>query len=112
MKDMKIKTDIDTLSEAWIMLDDIGLSGMLVNKPVQIDVKELLQNLLRKKRIQEFVALVTGMSKEEAGALELPQVNEVITGFFIGIGTGLASLSGLGLLVAQTAKPEDVTKAE
>jgi len=106
---MNVKTDIDTLSEAWILLDDMGLSGMLVNKPVQIDTKELLQNLLRKKRIQEFVMLVTGISREEAGKLELPQVNEVITGFFIGIGTGLASLSGLGLLVAQTAKPEQAT---
>lgn len=93
---MNIKTDLDTLSEAWIILDELGLSAALIpGNTVTADALGLAGKLLKEKKLHQFVACVSGISIEEAGKLELPKAVRLITDFFTGMASELVSLAGI-----------------
>ena len=93
---MNIKTDLDTLSEAWIILDELGLSAALIpGNAVNADALGLAGKLLREKKLHQFVACVSGLTIEEAGKLDLKNAVAVITGFFSGMASELVSLAGI-----------------
>jgi hypothetical protein len=102
VKELKVNTNLDTLSEAWIILDDLGLSGLLTNAAANIKYAELANALLRGKKLHEFVACISGESIESVGKLSLKDAIEVITRFFVDMGSELSLLRGLGMQAAPT----------
>lgn len=91
-----INTSIDTLSEAWNILDELGLSAALIpGNPVNTDVMVLAGKLLGEKKLHQFVAVISGITIEEAGKLSLADAAEIIMAFFTSMASELASLAGI-----------------
>lgn len=95
-KEMTIKTDLDTLSEAWNILDELGLSAALIpGNPVNANALELAGKLLKEKKLHQFVAVIGAGSIEAAGKLSLADAVEIIMAFFTSMASELASLAGI-----------------
>lgn len=93
---MNIRTDLDTLSEAWVILDGLGLSAMLIpGNPVDVKGMELAGKLLKEKKLHAFVACIGGLDEEGAGKLKLAEAVELITAFFTAMASELVSLAGI-----------------
>lgn len=91
-----IRTDLDTLSEAWNILDELGLSAALIpGNPVNTDVMVLAGKLLKDKKLHQFVAVISGITIEEAGKLSLADAVEIIMAFFTSMASELASLAAI-----------------
>jgi len=94
--DIKIKTDLDTLSEAWNILDELGLSAALIpGNPVETNGLKLAGELLGQKKLHAFVACISGIGIDEAGKLNLSEASGLITDFFVSMASDLASLAGI-----------------
>jgi len=93
---MKIRTDLDTLSEAWIILEDLNLTSVLIpGNKTETDALELARKLLKEKKLHMFVATVTGSSIEETGKLSLAEAVEYISDFFTTMASELVSLADI-----------------
>lgn len=91
----QIKTNLDTLSAAWELLDEIGVSDLLSGGGLSINPGELMRKLLSGKKLQKFIEIVTGGTIENPGELGLDDAVEIITAFFGGMGGALRGLPGI-----------------
>jgi len=105
---MNVKTTLDTLSEAYIILDDCGLAGLLDGGTMEISPNNVLRALLREKKLQAFLAVIAGITEAEAGALSPAGALELITSFFVDMSAELRSLPGL---IAQITTVPPTAKA-
>ncbi|HNX38843.1 MAG TPA: hypothetical protein PL124_09710 [Candidatus Cloacimonadota bacterium] len=92
---MKVFTDLDTISAAWTLLDEIGLSGLLTGKALQIDPEELLRNLLVKRKLVEFMVILTHEELAVCSKMTFVEVVPVLGDFFTSMSNDLAGLKGL-----------------
>lgn len=100
---MKLQThsDLDTLSAAWTLLDEIGLSGLLVAKEMKIEADVLFKQLFVAQKLKAFVGIITNTPVIDLPKLEGPEVVSLITDFFVRIGNDWGQLPGLvGALMA------------
>jgi len=105
-----IRTDLDTLSEAWNILDELGLSAALIpGNPVNTDVMALVGKLLKDKKLHQFVTVISGITIEEAGKLSLADAAEIIIAFFTSMASELASLAGIWNVVKNQPSAESET---
>lgn len=93
----EIKTDLDTISQAWTLLDEIGLAGLLVNQKLEVKAEELLAQLFAQRKLIQFLAIITHQDEQQMAALGLTEAVEVIADFFTSIAGTLAAFGGLGL---------------
>lgn len=94
---MTIKTTLDTLSEAYILLDELGISSYLTTGTITIEPKTLVHQLLAQKKAISFLCIITDLTPTEAGALSLSEVIDTVTRFFLAIGSELSMLPGISL---------------
>jgi hypothetical protein len=92
---MQVKTTLNALSEAYTILDELGLAGMITGNTVEIKPMELAAALFRAKMAQEFICAVTDLDIAAAGELSLADAIEVVTRFFGSIGNELCALPGI-----------------
>jgi len=98
---MAVFTTLDTLSEAWSVLDEIGLAGVLTGKEVSFEAEALLNALLKERKLQEFIAVITHSDPGSCGALTAQEAGEVIRDFFGGIAGAWKGLPGLAATVVE-----------
>lgn len=110
---MKTLTTLDTISEAYSLIDELGLGDVLLGKSVELQPTELLRQLLAKKKLQEFISIITGMDMEAAGKLSIEEAAKAIGDFFMSMGDALRGLPMLLTLnqnhaptPPQTLKPQ------
>lgn len=89
---MKTLTTLDTISEAYSLIDELGLGDVLLGKSVELQPTELLRQLLAKKKLQEFISIITGMEIEAAGKLSIEEAAKAIGDFFMSMGGALREL--------------------
>lgn len=99
---MKTLTTLDTISEAYSLIDELGLGDVLLGKSVELQPTELLRQLLAKKKLQEFISIITGMEIEAAGKLSIEEAAKAIGDFFMSMGD---ALRGLPMLLALNQNP-------
>ncbi len=112
---MKTLTTLDTISEAYSLIDELGLGDVLLGKSVELQPTELLRQLLAKKKLQEFISIITGMEIEAAGKLSIEEAAKAIGDFFMSMGDalrGLPMLLTLNQNPAPTPPQTPKTKAE
>jgi hypothetical protein len=108
---MKVYTTLDTMSDAWIILDDLGLGDMLVGKTVAFEGKVLLNALLRERKLHEFLACITHEDPAAMGGLDLAQSAELLTAFFVNMADALKGWPALRAEIgAQAAPPKPAPK--
>lgn len=107
---MKTFTDLDTLSKAWTLLNEIGLAGLITGKALKVDPEELLGQLFAHRKLMEFMAIITHSTPEEVGTLDLPEVINNLSGFFTSMSADLQALPGL-LSVQMSPKPKNHQEA-
>lgn len=96
MPNTPIKIELDTLSDAWDILGELGLSAALIpGNPVDIKPQELLKKLLSEKKLQQFVAVITGQTIEGVGKFSLELASRLITDFFCAMASELMPLAGM-----------------
>lgn len=78
-----MKPTLNTLSDAYIVLDDLNLTGLLSGGDLTLKAGELIRELLREKKLHLFVAALTGKTEQECGELELTEAVDEITSFFV-----------------------------
>ncbi len=103
---MQVFTTLDTLSEAWTLLNELGLAGLLTGKEASFEAETLLNALLQERKLQEFLAVITHSDPDSCGALSVIEASELITSFF---GDIAGALKGLPGLTATTAVKEAAT---
>jgi hypothetical protein len=94
---MNIKTTLDALAEAYIILDSLGISSYLTEGTFSVEPKELVHKLLGQKQAQAFICTITDLTPVEAGKLNISSVIDIVTRFFIAIGSELSMLPGINL---------------
>ncbi|MCB5261901.1 MAG: hypothetical protein LHW53_04095 [Candidatus Cloacimonetes bacterium] len=99
-----VNTTLDTLAEAYIILADLGLAGMLDGGAMEIRPNELLDALFAKKRLHEFLALITGSAAEEMGKLRPSEALDIVSAFFLDLSAELRCLPGI-LTSITSARP-------
>jgi hypothetical protein len=87
------------MSDAWAILEGLGLDKLLLGQAASFDASALLNALLKERKLQEFLSVITHQDDEVVGAMNLEEAVEAITDFFAGITGGLKGLSGLGVSV-------------
>ena len=102
---MKIYTTLDTLSEAWTILDELGLAGMLTGQAVELQAENLLRALLVGKKLQSFLAAITHEDPDAVGKLTTAEAAELITNFFASMAGDLSALAGLKMEARTEAGP-------
>lgn len=94
MHEYEIKTDLDTVSEAWSLLRELGLDGLLLKKAAKVDPQELMTQLMVQGKLKRFISIVTGVSEADLKGLALAVVVQVITDFFTSLASDLQGLAG------------------
>ncbi len=89
-----MKPTLNTLSDAYIVLDDLGLSGFLDGWEMEINVNELARALLRERKLQLFISIVSGKSEDDCGDLTIDEAIKEILSFFETMRAQLLSLQG------------------
>lgn len=107
---MNVKTTLDTLSEAYILLDSLGISSYLTEGSISIEPKEMVHKLLGQKQAQAFLCVITDLTPEQAGQLSLSEVIDTVTRFFVAIGSELSTLPGISLS-AKNPQPSAIDQA-
>lgn len=92
---MQVLTTLDALSAAYVILDDLGLAAFISGGDYDIEPTKLANELLRAKKAHAFIAAITGCTEEEAGALGIAEVIDLVTRFFLDTGSALSSLPGM-----------------
>lgn len=100
---MRVYTTLDTLSEAWAILDELNLGGILTGKTAAFEAEALLGQLLKEKKLQEFMSIITHEDWDKVCDLGLEEALELLNDFFTSIG---GALKALPMLQAElNAKP-------
>ena len=106
----KVYTTLNTLSAAWTILDELGIGNMLVGKQVAVEPAVLMNQLLKEKRLQEFLGVITHEGEAECGEMTAGEAVETITAFFLSMRDDLKGLPGLqlevGAKVVELPKPK------
>lgn len=105
-----IKTTLDTLAEAYIVLTDLGLAGVLDGNAIEIRPQELLNALLAQKKLHQFLAIITGFTAAEIGNLKPSEALEILSAFFVDMSAELRSFPGI-MATITTGKPAAESKA-
>lgn len=109
---MKVYTTLDTLSEAWMILEELGLGGLLTGKTAAFEAEALLGKLLGERKLQEFIGCITHKDPDELGELEMEEALGILNAFFGGIGSAFQALPTLAQTVnAKAAPPKPKAKA-
>ena len=98
-----VKTTLDTLSEAYIVLAELGLAGMLDGTGIEIRPRELLDALFGQKKLALFLGIITGEEPAKMGNLRPSEALELISAFFLDMSNELRSLPGM--ITAITPQP-------
>ena len=106
----KTTTTLDTLAEAYIILSELGLSGMLDGSRIEIKPKDLLSSLLGQKKLALFLGIITGEEPAKMGSLRPSEALELISSFFVDMSAELRSLPGITATIT-TGKPAAEAKA-
>lgn len=110
MSENKVKTDIDTLSKAWELMEEIGISGMLLGKAIKVDPQELFGALFSHRKLIAFIEIVTGLPTEQIKVLKGPEVVSIIADFFTLTISEWSSLTSImGTQIASETAPETKT---
>ena len=99
-----VKTTLDTLSEAYIVLAELGLAGMLDGTGIDIKPRELLDALFGQKKLALFLGIITGEEPAKMGNLRPSEALELISSFFVDMSAELRSLPGLIISITQPGK--------
>lgn len=94
---MKVMTNLDVISEAWSLLDELGLAGLLLGKTTSFDAHELVGKLLGERELQRFLGIVTGADPAEIGKLDMGKAAELVRDFFMSMAGGFSALPGLAV---------------
>lgn len=100
----KTTTTLDTLSEAYIVLSELGLGGALDGSGIEIRPRELLDALFGKKKLAAFLGVITGEDPAMMGSLRPSEALELISSFFVDMSAELRSLPGLIISITQPDK--------
>ncbi len=106
-----IKTTLDTMSDAYLVLSELGLAGLLDGSCLQLRPNELLGSLIGQKRLQEFLSIITGATPADIGELRPSEALEIISAFFLDMSAELRSLPGIMATITPTHKAAKATKA-
>jgi len=107
--EIKVYTNLDVVTEAWNILDEIGLAAMLDGGEIKIEVRALLNKLLKGGQLKEFLAVITKDNATDWGALSGNEIIEVIGRFFSVMGSDWSALPGLVSSVKQVKAAESST---
>lgn len=107
---MKTHTDLDTLSNAWTLLNEIGLAGLITGKAMKVDPDELLGQLFVQRKLVEFIAILTHEEHVTVAKLDLQEVIPILADFFTSMSADLQALPGL-LSVQMSPKPKNHQEA-
>jgi len=102
----KINTTLDAIAEAWNILDELGLSALLIpGNDLIIKPVELATKLLKEKRLHDLISAISDVA--DPGAITLAEAAEVITAFFVDMAGEVKSLAGLISVATPKPKPSD-----
>lgn len=99
-----VNTTLDTLAEAYIILAELGLAGMLDGSGIEIQPRELLDALFGQKKLALFLGIITGEEPAKMGNLRPSEALELISSFFVDMSAELRSLPGLIISNLQPGK--------
>lgn len=99
-----VKTTLDTLSEAYIVLAELGLAGALDGSGIEIRPRELLDALFGQKKLALFLGIITGEEPAKMGSLRPSEALELISSFFVDMSAELRSLPGLIISITHPDK--------
>lgn len=102
MQKLTVYTDLDTVSDAYTILDELGLSGLIVSKKLDIDLENLLRDILAGQNLKRFISIITNTPFHELPKLTGKDCTELITSFFVGLVSDWMSLAGLALQAQAT----------
>lgn len=106
-----MKPTLNTLSDAYIVLDELGLAPLLEGGKLEISVPALLSALLKERKLQRFLSIITGKPEAECGDLTPSQALEALTGFFTNFIEEMSSLPGfLAEILPATQTPKKPPK--
>ena len=96
MKDYKIYTSIKILKKVWTILKQIGLQGLLSGggQKKELDLQLLLEKLFQTDCINELCQIIT-KTDDDFQDIEIQQVGEIVTNFFMKLGKGFQGLKGV-----------------
>jgi hypothetical protein len=89
-----IKTNIDTLKEVWNILREVNLDGLITGETSDISFVEIMDNLLVKGVLKDFIDTITKGSQLNVGDLEISDTVGMISAFFTAIAQ---PFQGLGM---------------
>ncbi len=93
MQKLTVYTDLDTVSEAYTLLDELGLSGLLLSKPLAVDAEDLLRKLLCFGQMKRFLSIITGVQAESLPKLSGKETGELLSSFFVALVSDWMSLA-------------------
>ena len=92
----KTHTSIKISQKVWTILKQIGLEKLISggSQKKEFDLQLLLVKLLQTDCINEFLQIIT-KTDDDFQDMELEQVGEIVTSFFMKLGKGFQGLNGL-----------------
>lgn len=93
----KIVTTIDAVGDAYCILDELGLVGLLTGKPTKIQAAELINALFKERKLVKMITTISNLSAADAGALDIEDAVQLVTDFFVSMSAKLRSLADMGL---------------
>jgi hypothetical protein len=78
---------------AWEILKELDLQDLLEGGTVTIEVVPLIEALLSKGKLAEFLQIITGNEDVDFGAFEIEEIMEMIANFFVKFMTAFQKLA-------------------
>jgi len=88
---MKVKTDIETLKNVWILLKELELESIMDGGDIQFKLVQLIDQLFVSDKLNEFCQIVTGETFD-SNALETSIAVNILKDFFSATATAFQPL--------------------
>lgn len=99
---MKVYTTVGTLKNAWEILDEVGLSGLVFGSPSSEPARDIVNGLFEQSALVRFLQVITRDSQTDFEEIEIEDAMRLVTDFFGRIGGALRQVAAIG-----KAKPVD-----
>jgi len=92
---MKAVTTLNAMKQAFSILDELGLSGLLLGGEIKVDASKLIKQLVLEDKLVEFLQAITQDKETDFGKYGIKEAMELASSFFTEFGNALKELPGL-----------------
>ncbi len=106
----EIKTNVKTLKKVWNLLADLGIAGLLFGTKTKLEPETIVNKVVSENKVNELLQTITGDNQTDFEELEIEEVIEIISCFFVKFASSIQGLASTFKVQTQEVTTEQEMK--